>query len=134
MMLPAGLISPRNLYHPTAWLGVQIVSTNTKSRSCCYLSPESQYAKTYPKTKPKQRLLTEAHPLVSIVGVLKKRKMGVFASIVEAMLVHTQGVYQSTYPIKSLSWGPGISFINKSAMFVSPFSQATRINPAACAS
>jgi hypothetical protein len=37
------------------------------------------------KLKPKQRPLTEAHPRASIVGVLKKRKMGVLASIVNAI-------------------------------------------------
>ena len=42
--------------------------------------------------------------------------------------------HHSTYPINSFNRGPGISFVNKSAIFVAPSSHATRMIPAACAS
>ena len=42
--------------------------------------------------------------------------------------------HHNTYPTSSFRRGPGINFVNKSAMFVLPSSQATLIIPAACAS
>jgi hypothetical protein len=64
----------------------------------------------------------------------RRAKPGIFQKEQRGAVSVLETAHHNTYPTNSLSLGPGISFVSKSAMFVSPFSQATRMNPAACAS